>query len=245
MSGDKFSKGKKVTTIGFAFIFLLFFIVGITSCYEINSLGNLTKTIYRHPLEVSNASLSASMGVVKMHRDMKDVVLSESSESLEKSVALVDEGEKEVFEKLKIIDEKILGEEGQALAKETTQLFVEWRPIREEVISLVRNGDRDSAADITRGKGAAHQALLESKLLSLTAYARNKADGFIEDALRVQNRSSFLVILIVSIGLCISALIAVATIRKNNRFINLWLRYKRELEKSEKKFKDFIMSAEV
>ena len=37
---------------------------------------------------------------------------------------------------------------------ETRHLFIDWKPIREEVIKLVRKGQREEAAKITMGKEA-------------------------------------------------------------------------------------------
>ena len=63
--------------IGFSSIILLFVAIGVISIIEIRELSKRTQTIYYHPLVVSNASLNASVSIIKMHRSMKDVVLFE------------------------------------------------------------------------------------------------------------------------------------------------------------------------
>jgi hypothetical protein len=191
---------KKTTVIGFALIISIFVLIGIVTWVEIHSLSRLTSIIYRHPLEVSNAALRGSMSVVKMHRSMKDVVLADEQLPIEKAISLVNDEEEIVYQNLDIVQNKILGAEGQALARETIVLFNDWRPIREEVINLVRKGDRVKGASITKGKGAQHELLLENKMLALTAYARKKADGFIVTSIDVHQRASYLTIIIVSAG---------------------------------------------
>ena len=72
----------------FAYLILLFsFIVfAIFSISEIKTVGGLTRSLYEHPLQVSNAALKASMGVIKMHRSMKDVVLSQTERQLNDAI---------------------------------------------------------------------------------------------------------------------------------------------------------------
>ncbi len=73
---------RKQVVTRFCLIIILFIIGGITSRNAIISLGNLTSTIYKHPLEVSNAALRARMSLVKIHRIMTDIVSTEKQLSI-------------------------------------------------------------------------------------------------------------------------------------------------------------------
>ncbi len=221
MTHDNPTHMTKTTVIGFGLICGLFCLVGVISWIEITSLGSLTSTIYKHPLEVSNAALRASMGVVKMHRSMKDVVLSDEQLPLETAINYVEDEERIIMKKLDVIQEKILGTEGLILVKETRRLFVNWKPIREEVIDLVKKDDKKNAARITKGKGALHEAILEQKMLALTSYARGKADGFIEQANNLQERVFYSISISVAVGFFMSLIIAVITSRKLSTALNM------------------------
>ena len=235
----------KQAFIGFGLIFVLFVIVGVTSWIEINTLGDLISTIYKHPLEVSNASLRANMGVVKMHRSMKDVVLADEQLPLEKAISNVAEEENIVYQQLDLIQEKILGSEGRALAKETRELFVNWKPIREEVIALVRKGHIQSASRITKGKGAHHELLIEQKMLGLTAYARNKADGFIGQAMRVRQKVSYVSSSIVIIGTLILSVVAFVTIKAITIAFSLRTKAEKSLLDSERNLRKLVEHSPV
>jgi len=106
---------------------------------------------------------------------MKDVVLATNKAGIEAAQAVVDEEEMEVYEQLAIVEEWILGEEGQTLVVDAIQTFDDWKVIRDEVIALTIAGDVTQAAAITKGKGADHVALLESKMLAMREYAATKA----------------------------------------------------------------------
>ncbi|MCP3923819.1 MAG: PAS domain S-box protein [Desulfobacterales bacterium] len=200
--------------IGFTLIILLFILAGFVSYFEISSLGNLTSTIYKHPLEVSNASLKANMGVVSIHRSMKDIVLADNNVSIEKFISKVNIEQKFVIKNLNTVKEKILGEKGKKLEQETRDLFMKWKPIRDDVIALVKVGERKKAAEITTEKGAYHVSLLEKKIHSLNLYARNKAEYIFNQALDVKERVTTTTLVITITGVILSLIITYMVIKQ-------------------------------
>lgn len=202
---------KHKLTLGFVLIILLFLCFGLFSVRGLFELGEVTRTIYKHPLVVSNASLQAGLNMTKMHRDMKDVVLADSDEELGEALAAVQEGEARVYAQLDLVRENILGSEGQTLERETRQLFVNWKPIRDEVIHLVRSGNTIRAEYITKARGADHVRLLETKMLELSSYARNKASTFLQDAETRRSNLETITILMTMSGVLISMVIAFVT----------------------------------
>ncbi len=174
--------------LSFTVIVILFVIFGTVTMNEMGVLGDLTATLYNHPLPVSNAAINASMGVIKMHRSMKDVAMSQMELEVDLAIQTVQSEEQKVYEELDIVKELIVGEEGKKLAQETIEMFAGWKPIRLEVMQLVLQGDRKAAVRITQGKGADYVARLERKMNELASYARIKADGYIQNAEGVEGR---------------------------------------------------------
>ncbi|UCD66643.1 MAG: MCP four helix bundle domain-containing protein [Deltaproteobacteria bacterium] len=204
---------KQRLSLGFLFVIALFVTWGMISLKEMHTLADLSHTLYNHPLAVSNASLKAGLGITKMHRSMKDVVLLDSRSAITFAVNTVDEQEQMVLKQLDIIRDKIIGSEGQNLEKEARKLFVDWRNIRNEVIELASSSQRDEAALITMGKGAAHVAKLESRMLELTAYARSKADTFMQHSKQVHSRAVGNSYILILFGILLSAVVAFFTIK--------------------------------
>ncbi len=200
--------------LSFLLIILLFLSFGIVTIKGLFTLGHLTRTIYEHPLVVSNASLHAALNITKMHRSMKDVVLAVSPDEIEATLKDIDEAEQKVFQQLDIIRKDILGEEGTIIEEQTRKLFMEWRPIREEVVHLLESGDKQNAILITKGKGAHHVARLEGKMLELTSYARGKATGFLTFAESSQARLEKITIFLTVAGVCVSLAIACLATRR-------------------------------
>jgi PAS domain S-box-containing protein len=211
-------KSRNVTThrllIGFSSIILLLIVFGVISLIEIRTLSKVTRSIYDHPLVVSSASLRATVSIIKMHRSMKDVAFFNLPSEINIAINAVNEQERMVFESLDTVKKNILGDEGQKLENEARHLFANWKPLREEVIKLVREGQKKKAAKITMEKEADYVAKLENKILELTSYARNKATGFMLYGEKIHSRAMKTTIILISIMLLLSVFIAFIVIRR-------------------------------
>ena len=199
---------KQKLALSFLLIILLFITIGIITIKGLFTLGNLTITIYEHPLVVSNSSLNAALYITKMHQSMKDVVLANTPAEMETALKAVAEAERVVYQQLDTIRKDILGKEGQSLEKQTRQLLINWNPIRQEVVQLLKSGNKQDAILITKAKGADHAAKLEGKMLDLTSYARNKATSFIKLAETSQSRLENITVSLTVAGVILSVLIA-------------------------------------
>ncbi|MBI9082491.1 MAG: MCP four helix bundle domain-containing protein [Desulfobacterales bacterium] len=197
--------------LSFSLIIALFLAVGITTIKGLFTVGNLTRTIYEHPLVVSNASLIAALNITKIHRSMKDVVLSNASGEVNAALKAVAENERVVYQQLDIIRNTILGEEGQALEKQTRLLFINWEPIRMDVIRHFESGQTEDAIFITKTRGADHATKLETKMMELALYARKKADNFLKVAESSQSRLEKITMALTISGILLSVMIASIT----------------------------------
>lgn len=177
--------------------------INVMSLYNVTTLHNTTESIYNHPLKVSNAALNVQKGVIKIHRDMKDVVLFSSDDNLKTILQKIDEEEKNVYTYLQVIELNILGEQGLNLHHDTYKLFKEWKSIRENVIHLVKNKNLSDAIKITKESGAKHVRKLESSAINLNKYAYSKADEFkSESNLIFENSISNNIILTIFTAIC-------------------------------------------
>ncbi|MFH0724803.1 MAG: ATP-binding protein [Pseudomonadota bacterium] len=174
----------------FSFALVLLSFIGFTvfSIARMNTMGELTETLYDHPLKVTNAAIEAKAGVLRMVIGMKELSLPASD--VEVTVAFHEtlSEEKRVYEYLNIVKERILGPEGKALIQEAISVFAGWKPVRMEFQQLVMRGDREAAHRFTDQNGADYALLLDRKMDELAAYANKKADGFMAEATAVRKR---------------------------------------------------------
>jgi signal transduction histidine kinase len=189
--------------IGFVAIFSLLAAFGLFGIYRMHLLSEQTQLIYNHPLAVSNAVLRIDTNIIKMHRTMKDVALAGDIKSIEADTEIVDYLEQKVLEDFEIISERFLGDKTKHEA--ARRLFVNWKPIRDEVIGLMKQGRKAEAAGITKGKGARHVQKMEEAIEGLGDFAQKKATDFLRTAERVEETSivsgSLVFVIVIIIGI--------------------------------------------
>lgn len=170
--------------IGFSLILLLFTFVSLFIINRMESVSDLTSMMYRHPLAVSNAVLRIDADIVRIHRSMKDVVLAENNAEIDEAVQIVNRHEEHIYKDFKIISERFLG--SKKMYENARKAFKKWKLIRDEVISLMRQGKKYQAATITKGKGARHVDKLSDAMLALNEFAQNKAGDFLNNTLKTR-----------------------------------------------------------
>lgn len=174
---------KETRYILLVFALIAFLIVASrsNSLYQINIMNTSIKNIFENSIQISNPILEVRGEIFKIHRNMKDVVLSESQSELEKYINDVDLHEKHVYRYLSIIEKNINDQDGKRLELQIRRLFQEWKPIRDEVIDLVKKQKRSDAIAITKTKGANQVLRLEKATLLLDQYAQNRSNKYKND----------------------------------------------------------------
>ena len=199
--------------LSFCVLIAIILFVGLLSIYSLHKITGLTQTIYSHPLVVSNAALQANNSIIKMHRNMKDVVLFKDPEKIRLFVENVNLEEQKTYQYLDLVKNRIIGEKGKKLENEARVLFGNWRPIRQDVISLVLAGQKDKAANITIGQGADHVVKLEETMIGLMNYARGKAASFTSQAEETNSRLNITFLFILLIIIMVSAMIVIFSLK--------------------------------
>ncbi len=208
----------KTFCLGFALLFIFLGGGGLFFLSKIKTLSHLTSSIFHHPLVVSTTSLECSLTITKMHRAMKDIVLFSDPNIIADKISRINRQETRVYKNLDIIRGKILGNQGKALEEEARRLFKTWKPIRDEVITLVLRHQTETAALITKNKGADHVNRVEAKMGELTAYARNKASDFLNQSDHTGSKTRSISIAFLIVGLIFILITGGLTIVFSSRF---------------------------
>lgn len=192
--------------IGFAILLLIQLTVSVVYRSNLKELDQIVNNILNHPFTVSNSVRDINVYINAIHRTMKDVTLAEDSLKLEEEIRKVDSFEIIIHQRFEIVKERFLGNKEEV--EQLHQLFFNWKPIRDEVIALVKQEEIDKAVQITRGKGAKHVDLLISETKKLIDFANNKANEFNKASLDSLNRSFVLLTVSILVSILV-ALIAV------------------------------------
>jgi diguanylate cyclase (GGDEF)-like protein len=187
--------------------FILLALIGLATIFftvnTMNSLVENTQKLYTHPFTVSNAVADIQASIITMHRNMKDVALSDNQMELLRLVELVQDEENRVYKNFELIYQNYLGDKSDI--DKSYQLFKDWKKIRNEVIVAMQQGQNQTAAQITKGKGAKHVENLYTQIKVLKNFAHNKADEFYN--LSIKENGINEVITTIFFALVISAII--------------------------------------
>ncbi len=201
--------------LGFGMVIIITILIGLIANININRMWLITENMYKHPFTVSKAVRDIRTNIIAMHRSMKDVPLASDDNQINQAKTKVDEYERQVYKSFDIVFDRFLGEMSDV--QSAYNAFVNWKPIREEVIRLQLEGNKEEAATITKGKGANHVDNLNRKIQTMIDFANQKGDNFYKEAELVKNTtiksSLILLLVIVSIGLLVAVLITYSIIK--------------------------------
>jgi len=173
--------------LGFGLMLLFILVLGLFAVDRMNGLSLLTHKLYRHPFTVSDAVMKVQLNIVRIHRSMKDIASASDLGQLRGLKEQIAAYEQEVYDDFEVIEERFLGDE--KMYKTPLQAFKEWKPIREEVIALIQEENRQAAYAITIGKGARHVEMMSAQIQALDEFAHNKAAEFMTDAQATADRT--------------------------------------------------------
>ena len=215
-----FSKAKIGVRLwaGFAVILVLTLALGVIAQTEMTSLANLTNKFHKHPYTVTSAVLRADRNIIAMEREMKAVALAPDNTAMTPHIEAVDSLEAKVLEEFEILEERFLGD--KALVTSARQAVLDWRPIREEVLDLMKDGRIMAAADVADDKGAAQIALIDERMQALIDFAQNKGGSFITNANTTRDEAQALVWALIAATAILVGVIAYATTRSITRPLN-------------------------
>ncbi|MEW5820247.1 MAG: response regulator [Cyanobacteriota bacterium] len=170
-------------------ILVLFLIFSYFIINRISYLNGFTIKITEHPYQVSASAIEASKNVVKIHRDMQQIMLSSNKVELNQLINEINATEKEVYKDLDIVREQILGEKGKKIEQQVRTLFNEWKPIRDEAIKLIIKDKAREAIELTSTKGESQANRLETKLTELSQISSNNVKSLNEQSKEILNSS--------------------------------------------------------
>jgi methyl-accepting chemotaxis protein len=171
--------------LGFGLMIIFIVGTGIVAVSQMNLLSEQTQKLYKHPLIINSTARDFSIDVLKMRTLMLgQVLLANTVHEVDETAKKMEVLDMEMRQYLSIIRERYLGEQADIDVLE--ELFNTWKPLRDQVIELVKSGKSDEAVMIAReGKLAQHiNKLLEASSVLTNSSSKN-AKIFMENAILV------------------------------------------------------------
>lgn len=181
-------------------IILLIFLATI-SIYKMIELSSLSEKLYNHPFIVTNATKSIESNIISIERYMKEIITTNTEEELNNLIKKIDESEIVIYDNFKKIFERYLGNKNDI--EKSFNAFKNWKPIRNEVVTLVRKKDYEEAIKLSNGMDAKHVDYMNKQIKTLIDFAQNKAVFFHNNTIKSKKEAVVFILITVFIILFI------------------------------------------
>lgn len=206
---------QKHIILSFSITIILLILLAFISIYKMLELATLSEKLYNHPFTVTNATKNIHANIISIQRDMRDIIVSKSPEELNNLIKEIDEKELLVYNEFRMVFERYLGDKNDI--QKSFNAFKNWKPIRSELITLIRKKEYDDAIKIRNSIDEEHIKYLNKQVKILIDYAQNKAIFFHENTLKSKNEAITFVLITVSIILFIVISMFAFLIRNLNK----------------------------
>jgi len=170
-------------------IFLLAFL-GILSINKMVELSNLTKSLYNHPLSVTNSTKTIQFNIISIHRYMKDLIYADSEIERVMAIEQVNKSEKIVYKEFDNIFDRYLGDHNDI--ETSYKAFIDWKPIRDKTIQLVKDGKKTEAVYLRKTVGTPHLNMLNQQVFKLVDFAQRTAKYFLDNSIKTKEETVLL-----------------------------------------------------
>ena len=197
-------KISKQLNIGLSVIFLLVVLLGAIALFNSDSLWQNAKGLYDRILTVRRAIGAIQTDVLYIRVEMKELILKENEQKIQESLIAINTYEADAYRQLDVLIERYLGSRSDI--DNAYNSVVQWKPIRDEAIRLLRAGKLDEAAERTKidGIDEVQTEKVMSDLAKINDFAMNKGEQLYMDAQRQKNQNILQLVIILGTILLLS-----------------------------------------
>ncbi|MFH0968077.1 MAG: ATP-binding protein, partial [Methanobacteriota archaeon] len=161
--------------------------------------------------QVRRAIAELDVDILTMNLGMKDIILSDNKSEQQQIIQDINIAEANANQKFEILNELYLGPKSDIETAYSD--FVRWKPIRDEIIRLLREGDRNEATSRVKpsGVGGTQVSRIIGDLKVVSDFAMNRGDLFFQSAEEHKNdltlQLGILLGVILLLSFCVSYLL--------------------------------------
>ncbi|MBI4798765.1 MAG: response regulator [Desulfarculus sp.] len=185
--------------LGLGLILVLVALLGALAWQQAEALWQETRQLHEHPFTVTRAVGEVKVHVLAMQKGMRELFLAETDEARLGIIQEIEAQAAEADRQLNVLYARYLGPRADVEA--TARALARWKPMREEVIGLLRQGRHGEAASrFKQVRVSVGQEVLD-RVQVVSEFARNRAERFYHDAMQRKDD------LLTRLGLVLAAII--------------------------------------
>lgn len=198
-------------TIGFAVVLAFSLGTTINALIDLEKIWKNAEGIYQHPFVVTNNTKDLKIHILNMRRYMLDIALTSDPKEAADEETVIDQEEVAVYKNFEKLTTAYLGDQKDIEALYVT--FKNWKPLRDEAISLVKKGERERAMNILVGRNRDYVQNLFDKAQKIIDFSSAKAHAYYDDSMSTKQEVEEKILVILLISLLLSIALAVILTR--------------------------------
>lgn len=217
--------------VGFSLILFGCLLLGVIGCRTITNLSEMTAKIFHHPFTVTRSILETKANLLSAQKTLSNLVHYATPAEVGDFERRLMELQADTDKNMGLVRERYLGP--QSDVDQAAAALVEWRAVRNDVIDLIRKGQRAEALALNNGRAVKLGDVLLTRVEVISDFARDRAHKFKLDA--EQNSESaqqmiYLAFLLTMAGGIVLSLLITRSVRHSLR--NTMLEVQRLIEGS-------------
>lgn len=176
---------------------------------EITHIAGLVEMLEKHPLAVTRAILTANRDSIAISRNAKDMILVTDPEHRRARLTEIELYERDIRENMKLVLDRITGQEGKDLATSAIKLLSEQEALRVQLTDAIFNNNDKLAASLAKTEGTALMKKIEDNMEKIIHYAETQSMEYQVESMSDLRRSK---VILFSAGLIIAILSLVFTL---------------------------------
>lgn len=171
----------------FAVWLILFIVFAVAAYSNINEIGQVSKDIYTQSMSTSNAVREARVGIIKIQRGIRELLLLDNVDNIYYELIKIKELDNEVLQNFDTIrvNSEYNGEITQ-LVNEATEIFDEWRKTRDDIVALILENRHTEKIQILTAENNEFAEELEKRLDRLDKIEEGAALSLINRSAQIQ-----------------------------------------------------------
>ncbi len=183
--------------------------LGIFMKLKLDESKEVIDILHTHPLSISRVISNIGIHVLSIQSAMKDVLLSQDEGQLEQAVGEIRKNEKAMFSELDIVASLALKDNMKHFQKDIRRLFKEWKPARDQAISLIKAGDTPEAANIVQGKSADYVRKIQDNFITFYKNLDHNIDAHVSKVKDIQQNTVIHFLIILGVPILLGSIIFV------------------------------------
>jgi signal transduction histidine kinase/CheY-like chemotaxis protein len=163
-------------------VFLIIVLLAASSLVYMEINWDNTEKLYNYPLTVRRALGKMEVGVVSIHRDMRQLPMENDQREIENLIRAIDMYEADINQQMAILYDRYLGPRSDL--DELSDALIQWKTIRGETVRLLRAGQVEEVVNRVKasGVGGAQAEQVKISIAKISDFSMVKSDEFYQAA---------------------------------------------------------------